>query len=634
MQPSPTAHPGGRLLTAFFLTLLLAADTTGQSSSGSAGYYPGEDHQLRRIKFRDTQIVDAIRLISEISGLNVASTSEAGEKRVTLLLQNVEAGQAVETLCKVSGLWYRRDDATRTFRVMSTTQFQDDLVVYRQSETNVFTLQHPNAVTVAMAISDLYGERVELSLGISNDELDQMDGAANNTFGGGAGAQARYSRQGVGRAGAFARGVGYSGLGGYGGASGGYGGAASYARGGGSGYGLGRAEQAAEDVLDEELSPDQLALLQQRIEGGEDATVSDLRGISRLDPTIYVTVNRQHNLIVVRTSDGDAMDEIEHLVLELDRPTPQVLLEMKILELSLGDTFQSVFDFEVLGGSDTAGPPDLQPANPLLPGAATSPKNVLGVGNYPLQANTLVYQFLSDSIRARIQLLAGDDRLDILATPIVLASNNRPARMFVGEERVLTTGVNTDVVTPNIGTTTAYVEPITEVRDVGNTLIVVPKINADRTVTLFISQDSSSVQDNGATIPVVDGNGGVMEFPIDTVNTATLQATVVAKDGMTLAIGGLIRESLVESIDKTPWLGDIPWLGFLFRREVWERRRTELVLLIRPRVLFTPTEAEEATEERLKALSRHPWKTQRDDTYRKDFDEVEKQLEKYKEEKK
>ncbi|MFH0943742.1 MAG: type II secretory pathway, component PulD [Planctomycetota bacterium] len=628
-SPPPRARPSGWLLTALFLTALAANQTTAQTSRGMSDLYPGEAHRLHRIEFRDARVVDAIRLISEISGLNVASTAEAGEKQVTLLLQNVEAGQAVETLCKVSGLWYRRDDATRTFRIMSTSQFQQDLVVYRQSETHVFTLQHPNAVAVAMSIRDLYGERVQLSLGIGNDELDQMDGAASSALGGGAGAQGGYSRGGFDyQAGRFARSTASYNQGGYRGGS-------SYSGGGmRSGNGRRQGDRDSENLLDEELTADQLSLLQDRSEGGEIASVSDLAGISRHDPTIYITVNRQHNLIVVRTADSDAMDEIAHLMVELDRPTPQVLLEMKILELSLGDTFHSVFDYEILGGTETAGPPDSQPANPLLPGAATSPKNVLGIGNYPLEGGTLVYQFLSDKIRARIQLLAGDNRLDILATPIVLASNNRPARMFVGEERVLTTGVNVDVVTPDNGPTTAFVEPITEVRDVGNTLIVVPKINADRTVTLFISQDSSSVQSNGATIPVANAGGGISQFSIDTVNTATLQATVVAKDGMTLAIGGLIRESLLESVDKTPLLGDIPFIGFLFRREVWERRRTELVLLIKPRVLFTPTEAEEATEQRLEALSRHPWKTERDNTYRKDFDEVEDQLKEYKEEKK
>lgn len=79
----------------------------------------------------------------------------------------------------------------------------------------------------------------------------------------------------------------------------------------------------------------------------------------------------------------------------------------------------------------------------------------------------------------------------------------------------------------------------------------------------------------GATIPVSGADGSVQEFPIDTVNTANLKVTVLAKDGLTIAVGGMIRESVSKSIQKVPFLGDIPFLGVLFRREVRNRIKTE-----------------------------------------------------------
>jgi len=248
-------------------------------------------------------------------------------------------------------------------------------------------------------------------------------------------------------------------------------------------------------------------------------------------------------------------------------------------------------------------------------------RNVVGSGNFALEPSTLVYQFLNDRIRARIQLLQRDNRTDVISTPVLLASNNRPARIFVGEERVLVTGVESDIITPADGATTVVIEPQTEIRDVGTTLVIVPKINADRTVTMFVAHDSSSVNFNSATIPIVT-DGGVSDFPIDTVDTAVVEATIVGKDGLTVALGGLIRTEVIDSEDKVPFFGDLPVLGFFFRRDEQIRAKRELILLITPRVLFTPEEGERVSRERMDGLSRHDWHEEGDGALEGHFDRV------------
>ena len=605
-----------------------SAPGTLPADDEASGLIPGEDHLLRRLELRKARVTDALRLIAEISGLNVVATAEASDREVSLLMQNITAAQGVEILCKVAGLWYLRDEDTRTFRVMTTEEYQKDHIVYRKDEIRTFTLKFPNAIAVAVAIEDLFGGRVYMSLGMDEEQIDSMSGLdeAQNASGTGTGSG------------------GYDYGGGYGSGSSsylygnsgrysrsGYGGSGRFSRQGGYGYGSGqgggtRQAVKSESMVDETFTSEQLAQLEKRLAGRLEAEADELAGLTRKDPPIYVTVVRQHNIVMVRTSDGEAMKDIERLIEDIDRPTPQVLLEMKILDLSVGDSFRSVFDFEVFSGGSTQGTPSSQPANPLDTGAATSPGHALGSGNFPLEGGTLVYQFLNDKVRARIQLLASDGRVEVVSTPVLLASNNRPARMFVGEERVLTTGVNSEVVTPDTGPSTVYVEAVTEVRDVGNTLIIVPKINADRTVTLYISQDSSTVNPDAASIPIADA-AGITDFPIDTVSTATLQATVVAKDGMTLAIGGLITMEQVELRDKVPLLGDIPLLGWLFQRNEISNQKSELLLLITPRVLFTPAEAQEASKDRLEKLSRHRYFKGFEENMEKRFDEVDRKLE-------
>lgn len=552
----------------------------------------GDVHAIKQLELKQSKVVDALRIISELSGVNAVATNDAAQKEVTMFLENVNARSAIDTLCKISGLWYRQDSDSGTYRIMTTKEYQRDLVVFREDITKVFTLLHPNVVSIAQAIDDLFGDRVELSFGIDGDELVEGSGFGFGSVGSSGrssgnideGFRDRRSDRFNDEENRFRRSTR--------GTSGGE-------------------SQKSERAVNEDLTSDQIAELEQRMsESGkidDELSYDVLKGLSKQEAAIYVTVNREHNLILVRTSDLGALEQIERLINEVDRPTPQVLLEMKILELTLGDDFKSIFDWEYTGGATTTGPASSQSANPLLTTATMANRNVLGLGNFGLEDNTFVYQFLDEKVRARIQLLEGENRVNILATPMLLATNNRPARVFVGEERVLTTGVESNVATPATGATTTTIDTQTEVRDIGTTLEILPKINADRTVTIFFRQDSSSVLKNSATIPVATSNGGIQEFSIDTVSTANLEGVVVAKDNLTIAVGGLIKSTMSENQQKVPLLGDIPVLGAIFRKTIKDNDKTEIVLLITPHILMTPADGQRKSEELMRKLSDHPF---------------------------
>mgnify|MGYP001948547875 FL=1 len=547
----------------------------------------GDEHIIKEIELKQTKVVDALRLIAELSGVSAVATQEAAEKETTLFLENVTARDAIDTLCKVNNLWYRQDKRSGIYRIMTTEEYQKDLVVFREDVTRIFTLLHPNVVSIATAIEDLYGDRVELSFGEDGDDLVSDGEFGQFGFGGGSGGSNSRSNS---RSNDFGDDRSSNNR--------------NFRR-------STRRDDKSDRIVDEKLTADQIAQLEQRMQqegvGGDLISFDALRGISRQEAPIFVTINREHNLILVRTSDLDALEDIARLIRDVDRPTPQVLLEMKILELALGDDFKSIFDLDYAEGDSFSGPSSSQQKNPLLSTDATAQQNVLGAGNFPLESSTLVYQYLDNKVRLRVQLLASENRVNILATPMILASNNRSAKVFVGEERVLTTGVSTDVITSSTGPTSTVVEPTTEVRDIGNTLEILPKINADRTVTLFIRQDTSSVLAKSASIPIVTSSGAVQEFAIDTVSTANIEGVVVAKDGLTIAIGGLIKSTVSESLQKVPVLGDIPVLGKLFRKEVEDNDKTEIVLLITPHVLMTPAEGQQKSEELMEKLSHHPF---------------------------
>jgi len=522
---------------------------------------------ITKLDFKQSALSDAVRLLSELTGVNIVTSPEAGRQKINAYLRNVTALGAIDTICRANGLWYRQEDVSGTIRIMTAEEFQKDLVVSRDDLTEVFRLLNPNAVMIGATIRDVYGERVVLSQGLDSDdplfEQDVTGANGNASTGAGLGfGEGGFGRQGRIEDGRTANRFGRS---------------SSFTRSG----------ARREPLIEQPLSPDQLAeLTGEQAEGRTDELVREL---SSRELPIYVSVVRQQNVIVLRTSDRKAVDDIRTLIDQLDRPTPQVLLEMRLLQVTLTDQFRSAFDIEILNGARQTGTGTSQPVNPLNTAADTVARSILGSGNFPLEASTLVYQYLSDELRLRLQLWEQQGNVRTISSPVLLASNNLSSRLFIGEERVMTVGVNTSVVTPGAGATTTAIEPVTEVRDIGNTLLIRPKINADDSVTLVINHDSSTLSPDSSSIPVSNGFGGVAEFLIDTVNAATLETTVVAKDGLTVAIGGLIRSQERESVRQVPWLGDIPYLGFFFRRTELEDVRTELVILITPHIIQVPS---------------------------------------------
>ena len=103
-------------------------------------------------------------------------------------------------------------------------------------------------------------------------------------------------------------------------------------------------------------------------------------------------------------------------------------------------------------------------------------------------------------------------------------------------------------------------------RPVGTTLLITPNINADRTVTLRILQEVSQVDTNGANM-LIPTNTGFAPQAVDTVQSRSVSGTVVGKDGLTVAIGGLIEENLTDNRSEVPVLGKLPVIGFFFRSQ-------------------------------------------------------------------
>ena len=580
------------------------------AAAACAGAEPLPSDTIQKLDFRDLALRDAARLLSEQTGLNIVTSREAGNVSVSLFLRNVSSKAAIEELCKTHNLWYRQDDSTHIVRIVTVPEFQRDLVSFREEKTEVFTLLYPNAVSIALAIRDLYGDRVQLAINHEDasdqsrdleERLDRFDIVDQRSQG-----------LGLFQSGGASSGSGSTSFSGPG---------ANRSSGSSGGTSIPTArrdaiQQDAESRRREpegdfkSLTPDQMQLVQKLIEKGTGSaeTEAALQNFRRQSATIYATISRKNNIVMLRTSDQQALEEIRTLVRRLDVATPLVLLEVKVLSVELGDGFNSAFDYQFSDGVNNAGGFS---AGSVQPPLADTLRGVarraapLDIGGTAVRNGDLTFQFVNNNFRARLQMLQDKNKVTMLATPVLLTANNEVSRLFIGEERPIIRNISSQTVVNN-NTVTSTPNTTVELRPVGTTLLITPNINSDRTVTLRLLQENSSINAGAATIPVVTSNGGVAQQAVDVVASRTVSGMIVAKDDLEIAVGGLIEEEAHDQRSQVPVLGKVPVLGAFFRRQSSGKTRRELIIVVRPHILSTPSEAEEISKRLIGELSLHP----------------------------
>lgn len=352
-------------------------------------------------------------------------------------------------------------------------------------------------------------------------------------------------------------------------------------------------------------------------------------------PLIYLSVSYEHCYLLVRTADAQALKDIEKLIVQLDEVVPQVILEMKILQLDVGDGFTSSVSINLNSKNDQYAAAQRDPitGNPIIRDPVTGEyierdflgfENAINLGNFASDAAaTFAYQYLSDHINARVELLSRDNRVEVLATPLLIATNNRSAQIEIGEERIITVGASSSIIdVPGAveGTTLQreFITPQTEKRTIGLVLDILPRINEDGTVTLSVVQESTNLKPRNNSIQV-----GTTIIPIDSVDTANVDATVVAKNNCTIAVGGLIRTENSLAQSKVPLLGDIPVLGLPFRRKEKAAKKTELILLITPHILYGKGDDSDVTRQLMSRVSDHRYHVGGEKMVERDIPELE-----------
>jgi general secretion pathway protein D len=292
-----------------------------------------------------------------------------------------------------------------------------------------------------------------------------------------------------------------------------------------------------------------------RFDGGRSTAqrpVSDLVGKVRVVP------DRRSNSLLI-TSNLHFFPQILKLIQDLDAPTPQVLIEAKIIEVS--SDFRDKLGVRWSPDGTTFTGEDLEDSV-LVNGGATYKKVFAGTAlNDALKSGVLD---ASVNVNVLIQFLRKNANGRVLAEPQINIADNELGKLFVGSQVPFISGsLNTDVGGRN--DTFQY-------RDVGIILEVTPHMNTADEIALKIRTESSSIR-NGETL-----FGGAI------LDTRNFKTDLMVKDGETVVLGGIIQREQSDVQRKVPWLGDVPGLGWLFKKRDKVAREVELMVFLRPKI--------------------------------------------------
>jgi general secretion pathway protein D len=317
--------------------------------------------------------------------------------------------------------------------------------------------------------------------------------------------------------------------------------------------------------------------------GGTSSSVAPNSVIQAYPPT---------NSIII-TATEPVYRALRTVIDSLDQRRQQVYVEALIVEVSTGRAAEFGVQWNaatnVGGGQTVFGGTNFNTTiGSNILGIAADPRTAGQGLNLGIIKGTISIPTPAGNIEiANLQLLAraleGDSGANVLSTPNVLTLDNEEAKIVVGQNVPFITGSYT----PTAGSSTNPFQTI-ERKDIGITLRVTPQVSEAGAVKLKIFQEVSSVTRDKALVQSAD----------IITNKRSLESTVLVDNGQIVVLGGLIQDDQNASIDKVPLLGDIPYIGALFKYESRNRKRTNLMVFLRPVVLKDEKSAASITADR------------------------------------
>lgn len=268
-----------------------------------------------------------------------------------------------------------------------------------------------------------------------------------------------------------------------------------------------------------------------------------------------------NSMIVLTTQNNYA--KVKKVLDELDKPVPQVLIKVLIAEVTHDDSLDVGTEFSYLNEWQDDGT-----------------ISVVTDGRLGDISSTYIANVVDTDYDVKLRALAEKGKLNILSKPYILASNNQEASITVGSEFPFVTDSRTTETGQTINTI--------EYEDIGIILEVTPYINDEGLVIMDLSQEISSI--SATTVAISD------TVDASVISKRSSSNRVIARDGQTVVIGGLMQDQETETVRKVPLLGSIPLLGYLFKHVETDKTKTELLIFLTPTVAATDAELASLSE--------------------------------------
>ena len=253
--------------------------------------------------------------------------------------------------------------------------------------------------------------------------------------------------------------------------------------------------------------------------------------LSKIFPGLIFEVGERANSLVIKARDSE-IEEVKGLLAEIDKITPQILIESRVMEVAQNDSVKLGISY--------------------------------GNGTYRfITAKDTKKTSVAEDLNSSLNALIASGKAKVIANPRIATLDNQEAVINIGSRIPFAVPVYSG--TNNVQWTVQYI-------DAGVKLKITPQLGEGNYITTFIQPEVSSVSE-WRTTPAG-------EFPV--ISTRNASATVRVKNGETIVIGGLLSESERENISKVPFLGFLPGIGLLFQNRSTEKDKTEIVFMITP----------------------------------------------------
>lgn len=307
-----------------------------------------------------------------------------------------------------------------------------------------------------------------------------------------------------------------------------------------------------------------------------------------------VVINPQSGLIMVKAMPKEIRQVEKFLSLMQVTVDRQVILEAKIIKVQLNRSSQQGINWAAArtwGGHDYTfgnvnGNTSLGTTGTLTNGVISSTGEGALSNSLPVSIGGSMFALAvqGKNFSALLNFLETQGNVEVLSSPRIATINNQKAVLKVGNDAFYVTNVKTNVTTTTGG---AIVTPDIQLQPYfsGISLDVTPQIDKDDNIVLHVHPFISDVTQVNRTVTLSSANGGTYTIPTASSNINETDSIVRTKDGSVIAIGGLMSESVDNTRSKVPGLGDVKFLGSLFRQKDQTSTKTELVILLKSTVV-------------------------------------------------